>query len=427
MRQGCKAEESVLGGLRMKRSSFILFVLSALLLIGSLVFASVYYKGYRVVHVEVNGKLVQGDVPAIIIDGRTMVPLRFVSEALGVHVDWDQERMTAILSTEEKSAEREKISTRRTYTVNDLKEVLEFDYNEKVFTIYAFLNYTGFKDNNGMPFHPVRQAIINDIKAINPKLTAPNFLADYEGSADYFDYMGIVMEGPPYFKPIYLSQVDPALRNQMGLLEHIQTYKIDVLLAEFYREANIKELYEKYRAVHEEEIRRVSPMAYEELVHIFNVMNLELIDHKIIVDLSKTFLMAAGRAEVFTNFPDVSRDGAILMAYGLNKDNMTQGSVFVHEVLHLYVDPILAKHRSRVFSFIDRNDVKGAGPYDLFAFVNESFIRALENSRSKVFVNHDAIAFPMTQKILDYYHAYHNPETDTLEDFLMDALRYFSN
>lgn len=37
----------------------------------------------------VGGKEVPLDVPARIIDGRTMVPLRFVAEALGVGVDWD--------------------------------------------------------------------------------------------------------------------------------------------------------------------------------------------------------------------------------------------------------------------------------------------------------------------------------------------------
>lgn len=36
-----------------------------------------------------NGQLVTLDVPAKIVDGRTMVPLRFVSEAMGSQVDWD--------------------------------------------------------------------------------------------------------------------------------------------------------------------------------------------------------------------------------------------------------------------------------------------------------------------------------------------------
>lgn len=37
----------------------------------------------------INGRVQEIDVPALIIDGRTMVPLRVVSEALGAEVDWE--------------------------------------------------------------------------------------------------------------------------------------------------------------------------------------------------------------------------------------------------------------------------------------------------------------------------------------------------
>jgi hypothetical protein len=38
---------------------------------------------------KVNGKIVKIDVPAKIINGSTMVPIRFVSESLGAEVSWD--------------------------------------------------------------------------------------------------------------------------------------------------------------------------------------------------------------------------------------------------------------------------------------------------------------------------------------------------
>lgn len=40
----------------------------------------------------VNGELVQPDVPPQLVDNRTMVPVRWVSEALGADVNWDQEK-----------------------------------------------------------------------------------------------------------------------------------------------------------------------------------------------------------------------------------------------------------------------------------------------------------------------------------------------
>ncbi len=42
----------------------------------------------------VNGKNVKMDVPATVVNGRTMVPLRFVSESLGAKVNYDSQSET---------------------------------------------------------------------------------------------------------------------------------------------------------------------------------------------------------------------------------------------------------------------------------------------------------------------------------------------
>ena len=47
----------------------------------------------------VNGRAVQLDAPAIILNGATMVPLRFVSEALGADVKWFQATQTVSITT----------------------------------------------------------------------------------------------------------------------------------------------------------------------------------------------------------------------------------------------------------------------------------------------------------------------------------------
>ncbi len=53
------------------------------------------YKGYDVVDVKVNGNSLTLDVPAIIMDGRTLLPLRKVSESLNSVVTWDAAAKTA--------------------------------------------------------------------------------------------------------------------------------------------------------------------------------------------------------------------------------------------------------------------------------------------------------------------------------------------
>ncbi|MFZ5968854.1 MAG: stalk domain-containing protein [Bacillota bacterium] len=48
---------------------------------------------------EKNGESVKLDVQPVIIDGRTMVPLRFISEALGAEVVWDDAARSVLITT----------------------------------------------------------------------------------------------------------------------------------------------------------------------------------------------------------------------------------------------------------------------------------------------------------------------------------------
>jgi hypothetical protein len=52
----------------------------------------------------VNGDRVRLDVPAVTVNGTTMVPLRFLSESLGAEVRWNDQTNTVRISTEERTA-----------------------------------------------------------------------------------------------------------------------------------------------------------------------------------------------------------------------------------------------------------------------------------------------------------------------------------
>lgn len=60
------------------------------MLISCVALASQYgaYNGFDIVKVFIGGNEVVNDVPAVIMDGRTMVPIRVISEQLGMSVDW---------------------------------------------------------------------------------------------------------------------------------------------------------------------------------------------------------------------------------------------------------------------------------------------------------------------------------------------------
>lgn len=51
------------------------------------------------IRIVVNGNEIVPDVPPQVIDGRTMVPARYVAEALGADVKWDNETNSVLFST----------------------------------------------------------------------------------------------------------------------------------------------------------------------------------------------------------------------------------------------------------------------------------------------------------------------------------------
>lgn len=53
----------------------------------------------------VNGQEITPDVPPQIIDGRVMVPARFIAEPLGATVEWDGENNTVIITDKSKIAD----------------------------------------------------------------------------------------------------------------------------------------------------------------------------------------------------------------------------------------------------------------------------------------------------------------------------------
>lgn len=56
------------------------------------------FEGYPVVHVTLDGRPLESDVPGINLNGRTMLPVRALAEALDLNVEWDGTTGTAILT-----------------------------------------------------------------------------------------------------------------------------------------------------------------------------------------------------------------------------------------------------------------------------------------------------------------------------------------
>lgn len=54
------------------------------------------------VTIKLDGKTLYSDVPAVIIDDRTLVPVRIITESTGASIDWDKEDYQAVINTGDK-------------------------------------------------------------------------------------------------------------------------------------------------------------------------------------------------------------------------------------------------------------------------------------------------------------------------------------
>jgi len=70
--------------------------LSLLLVLALLISLALTASAQEPVKVTIDGQFITVDVPPTIIDGRTLVPVRAIFESLGVEVDWDESTRTVI-------------------------------------------------------------------------------------------------------------------------------------------------------------------------------------------------------------------------------------------------------------------------------------------------------------------------------------------
>ncbi|HHY08735.1 MAG TPA: copper amine oxidase N-terminal domain-containing protein [Corynebacteriales bacterium] len=74
-----------------------LVILSVVILLG---WGAYSLQGSTPVKIIFNGRDLVSDVPAQIIDGRTMVPLRVIAESLEAEVNWDEEKRIVYIKKE---------------------------------------------------------------------------------------------------------------------------------------------------------------------------------------------------------------------------------------------------------------------------------------------------------------------------------------
>lgn len=105
----------------MFRAIRMTIVVVAILVIASSAWAAqTMYQGFPVVNVVVDGKPLVTDVPAVNLNGRTVLPLRAVAELVGMDVKWDQSSSTATLTSRISLDRTRELETENTTLKRDL-------------------------------------------------------------------------------------------------------------------------------------------------------------------------------------------------------------------------------------------------------------------------------------------------------------------
>jgi hypothetical protein len=139
----------------MKRSGVKMKKFVVGLVIGFLLATAIGVTASSNIRLVINGNEVVTDVPPQLIDGRVMVPARFVAESLGATVEWDGERNTVVITgqqTESTQPPQETAKTEPEITADPINTIpinykeeyigntIEID-NIKIWDINVFTDY----------------------------------------------------------------------------------------------------------------------------------------------------------------------------------------------------------------------------------------------------------------------------------------------
>lgn len=354
-----------------------------------------------------NGLEIELDVPSSIIEGRTLVPVRFIAESLGAEVDWDEETKTVIIS--------ENILKKK------LDEKVTFNYDIKVFTIYSFMNYTGYDVENNKAYHEIRGMVRKDLKSKDINLSDNNYYknrkSDFGSYEEALKYIG----DEPNFELLTSKE------KIKGDIKDLNKY-----LKEFYEKADIEELYEKYKPVYAKEINRLKEATEDDILNAVEYLRIDVED---IPECHIHFnpLNAFWRGGSTESLDGNVYDLIIGPDYSPNELNVT------HEFLHTIINPILdelgkeIKEDEHNMSEVNNKKAKtkyGYGSWE--TIVDESFVRALSalvvyrnDSESTIKYHIESETndgFVMTQYIYDRFTNDYDDFDGTLKEFIKNIV-----
>lgn len=204
-------------------------------------------------------------------------------------------------------------------------------YDVRTFTLFAFMNYTGYNDNNNHTIKGVRKQVREELDAMNLSLSKPNYYEEKKLEDHYYVNALKCMGAAPNFSYINTDGVPSQLRD------------LPQKLQEFYTEANVAAMHEKYRPDYEKALEAYGG-SHAYIAALLDYFRMEPADVSGEFGLEVNLLLAQGRGsgmgqdDLYHGFP-------VIITGPSDEPNMLN---IVHEYSHGFVNDIIDKHSVQV-------------------------------------------------------------------------------
>lgn len=304
-----------------------------------------------------------------------------------------------------------------------LKRNIKFENDIRLFTLYAFMNYTGYYDSsNNSESSSVRTMLMEDLKKMNLTLSDNKYYMNKDIQSSYYRNALRDLGSPPKFEII--GHKGNIINCLLDLPENLR---------EFYLKADIESLYNKFEPYYNTELRKFEDKSLTALVILNNYLKINNEDvPKINIEIN--LLDACGKGTSFTSIDKYKGNAVITLVP--SKDQYIQG--VIHEYLHFIINPIVDNLQSAVSKLeYKAKDIPSDSQAYLYykdwsANINESIVKALEyrvvgGNRKASIENAEAEGFILTQYFderFDEFKNYNGSLNNFIEYLLQDYINY---
>lgn len=261
--------------------------------------------------------------------------------------------------------------------------IFDFEPDERLFTVYAFMNAAGYDHDWKKEMHPIRTAVrqhLDTVLSSSYREEIRDYYQTHGGSYfnGYGDYSLNTTSAPQFNIKCDTCQID-VLDHFEGLNKHLKA---------FYSKANLSLIWKMYQV----DLRNINytyePHADQAIRQIVNYLKLppNFYENKV----NKIHWAVCPQMSHFTAYV-VEVRGEMWLVKGPS-DSPPSPSAFFHEALHPVTTPIIEKHLSpakKIEELLPLAQEKLKGSYNsLEGLISESLVRALDRG---ILTNHNTV------------------------------------